>query len=278
MALDIDGAIKDWVVSPPHVYFKLKETLEDPRSSFKEFSAIIVNDPALSARLLKIVNSLFYGLENEIDTISDALGVIGTEQLAQLVLATSVTAQFSGMPQELMSMDQFWKHSIACGVTAKIIAAWHGERNLESYYLAGMLHDIGSLIIYKKFPAEAEKVLERCKKNKELLFDVEREIFGASHARVGGELLKGWGLPSLLYEPVFFHHRPNKAQDNPLITKIIHVTDSMVDEMSLGSSGEVIANPVKPKVLQELGLSELPVKQFEEEIKDQYETALAVFL
>ncbi|MBT3922686.1 MAG: HDOD domain-containing protein [Nitrospina sp.] len=278
MELNIHEAIKDWVVSPPHVYFKLKETLEDPRSSFKEFSAIILNDPALSARLLKIVNSPFYGLENEIDTISDALGVIGTEQLAQLVLATSVTAKFSGMPQDLMSMDQFWKHSIACGVTAKIIAAWHGERNLESYYLAGMLHDIGSLIIYKKFPSEAEKILSRCNKNEEHLFDVELEIFGSSHARVGGELLKGWGLPSLLYEPVFFHHRPSKAKDNPLITKIVHVADSVVDEMKLGCSGEVIANPVESKVLQELGFSELPSEKFEEEIKDQYDTALAIFL
>ena len=69
-----------------------------------------------------------------------------------------------------------------------------------------MLHDIGSLIIYKKFPEEAEKVLGRCKNKKENLFDVEREIFGASHAKVGGALLKGWGLPSLLYEPLYYHH------------------------------------------------------------------------
>ena len=206
MAVNIQEAIKDWVVSPPHVYIKLKKTLEGPRSSFKEFSAIIGNDPALTARLLKIVNSPFYGLECEVDTITHALGIIGTEQLTQLVLATSVTEQFPNIPERLVSMDLFWKHSIACGVTAKIIAAWHGESNLESYYLAGMLHDIGSLIIYKKFPEEAEKVLGRCKNKKENLFDVEREIFGASHAKVGGALLKGRGLPSLLYEPLYYHH------------------------------------------------------------------------
>ena len=168
MAVNIQEAIKDWVVSPPHAYIKLKKTLEDPRSSFKEFSAIIGNDPALTARLLKIVNSPFYGLECEVDTITHALGIIGTEQLTQLVLATSVTEQFPNIPERLVSMDLFWKHSIACGVTAKIIAAWHGESNLESYYLAGMLHDIGSLIIYKKFPEEAEKVLGRCKNKKEI--------------------------------------------------------------------------------------------------------------
>ena len=115
---------------PPHVYVKLKEALEDPRSSFKEFSAIIGHDPSLSARLLKIVNSAFYGMEQEVETITHALGIIGTEQLTQLVLATSVTKQFTGIPENLVSMDLFWRHSVACGVTAKIIADWVGERNL----------------------------------------------------------------------------------------------------------------------------------------------------
>jgi HD-like signal output (HDOD) protein len=278
MAVDIQDAIRGWVNSPPNVYFKLRETLEDPMSSFKEFSVIIGNDPSLSARLLKIVNSPFYGLESEVETISHALGIIGTEQLTDLVLATSVTEQFSDMPRHLVSMDLFWKHSIACGVAAKIIAAWQGERNLESYYLAGMLHDIGSLIIYKKFPEAAEKILERCKNNKEHLCDVEQKIFGASHARVGGELLKGWGLPSILCEPVYFHHQPDKAQDQPLITQIIHVADSIVDEMKLGSSGEAVANPVKVEILKELGFTELPVQKFEEEINEQFQVALSVFL
>jgi putative nucleotidyltransferase with HDIG domain len=278
MAVDIQEAIKDWVCSPPHVYIKLKSTLDDPMSSFKEFSAIIGGDPSLAARLLKIVNSAFYGLENEVETITHALGIIGTEQLSQLVLATSVAEQFSDIPKRLVNMDLFWKHSIACGVTAKIVASWYGERNLETYYLAGMLHDIGSLIIYKKFPEEAERVLERCKSNKEYLFDVERKIFGASHAKVGGELLRGWGLSSILYESAYYHHRPGKAKDFPLVAMIVHVADSMVDEMGLGSSGEVVANPVKPKTLQKLGFSELPIKKFEKEIKDQYYTALSVFL
>jgi len=278
MAVDIDAAIKDWVGSPPNVYIKLKNTLDDPRSSFKEFSTIIGNDPSLSARLLKIVNSAFYGLENKVETITHALGVIGTEQLTQMVLATSVTKEFSGIPKNLVSMDLFWRHSIACGAAAKVIANWMGKSNLESYYLAGMLHDIGSLVMYKKFPAECGKILERCKESKEHLFDVELEVFGSSHAKVGGKLLAGWGLPPLLCEPVTFHHRPKKAKEYPLATKIIHVADSIVDEMKLGSSGEAVANPVKQEILEELGFDELPVKKFENDIKDQYYSAMSVFI
>jgi HD-like signal output (HDOD) protein len=141
-----------------------------------------------------------------------------------------------------------------------------------------MLHDIGSLIIYKKFPVDSGKILTRCKDNKEYLFDVEREVFGASHAKVGGKLLKGWGLPLSLCEPAFFHHRPNKAKEFPLITKIIHVADSIVDQMNLGSSGEAIVNLVSQEILNELGFGGLPVEKFESQIKDQYYSAMSVFL
>ncbi len=136
----------------------------------------------------------------------------------------------------------------------------------------------GSLVVYNKFPAESEKILARCKDNKEYLFDVEREVFGSSHAKVGEKLLKGWGLPSSLCEPVSFHHRPKKAKEFPLATKITHVADSMVDEMNLGTSGEAVANPVKAEILDELGFDELPIEKFENEIKDQYYTAMSLFL
>ena len=270
MAIDVMNAVKDWVASPPHVYIKLKDTLEDPGSSFEEFSEIICFDPSLTARLLKIVNSSFYSLETEVETISHALSVVGTEQLMELVLATSVMNQFTHIPKQLVNMDSFWDHSIACGVAAKVVAEWRGESHLESFYLAGMLHDIGSLIIYEKFPEEAKKILKRCKENHENLFDVEQEILEASHADVGGHLLQGWGLPKSLYEPVFFHHRPEKAKDFSLVTRIIQVADSIVDELELGTSGEVAANPVKPEDLQELGFNELPVEQFEQAIRDQF--------
>ena len=278
MPVDIDDAIKDWVASPPNVYIKLKKALEDPRSSFKEFSGIIGNDPSLSARVLKIVNSSFYGLEAEVETISHALGIIGTQQLTDLVLATSVVEQFDNIPRRIVNMDSFWKHSIACGIASKVIASLQGQKNLESFYLVGMLHDIGSLVIYKKYPAKAEEILKRCKDNKENLFEVEREVLGASHAKFGGRLLKKWGLPQSLCEPVSFHHRPKKAKEFSLVAKVVHIADSIVDELKLGSSGETVANPVKEEILNSLDFSELPVDLLKKDIEDQYYSALSVFL
>ena len=141
-----------------------------------------------------------------------------------------------------------------------------------------MLHDIGSLVIHKKFPDQAGQILEHCKNNNENLFNVELKIFGATHAIVGGELRRGRRLSSLLYEPVYYRHRPRKSKDHSLGTKIIHVADCMVDEMKLGASGEAIPNLVRPKILKGLGFGELPIEKFEEDIKGQLDTALSVFL
>jgi len=277
MAINVEEAVKDWVSSPPIVYLKLKKTLEDPRSSFKEFSEVIGGDPALVARLLKIVNSSFYGFETEIETVTHALNIVGTEQLTELVLATTVIREFKDIPKRIVDMLSFWRHSIACGVAAKIIAEAAGESHLESYYIAGMLHDIGSLVIYKKFPDKATEVLERCRSHKENLLKVELEVFGASHAKVGCQLLKGWGLPGRIYEPVFCHHRPKESKDHPMLTRIVHLADSIVDEIKLGSSGEPLANPVDPKIYEELGYDEFPAGQLEKLIRDQFFDAIKVF-
>ena len=103
-------------------------------------------------------------------------------------------------------------------------------------------------------------------------------MLGASHAKFGGRLLKKWGLPQSLFEPVSFHHRPKKAKEFSLVAKVVHIADSIVDELKLGSSGETVANPVKEEILNSLDFSELPVDLLKKDIEDQYYSALSVFL
>ena len=100
-------------------------------------------DPSLTLHLLKIVNSAFYGFRGEIESVCHAMGVVGTEQLMQLVLATTVVEQFKGIPKDLMGMKYFWKHSVACGLSARAINNACGEYDGESVFVAGLLHDIG---------------------------------------------------------------------------------------------------------------------------------------
>jgi len=132
---DLIGEEDEIVFSLPKIYFELREALNDSDKTFQDLGDIISFDPALSARLLKIVNSPFYGFPSKIDTISHAISIIGRDQLTDLALATLVIYQFRGIPNSLFNMEKFWRHSIACGVTARSIAEFRSEKNAERFYL-----------------------------------------------------------------------------------------------------------------------------------------------
>ena len=151
-AQDLIGEEDEIVFSLPTIYVELQKALNDPDKTFQNLGDIIGFDTALSARLLKIVNSPFYGFPSKIDTISHAISIIGRDQLIDLALSTMVIYQFEGIPNSMFNMDKFWRHSVACGVAARSIADFRGEKNSERFYLAGILHDIGRLALYKTEP------------------------------------------------------------------------------------------------------------------------------
>ena len=276
--IDIRALLKDTISSPPNVYLKIKQTMERPDFSFKDLAKIINYDPSLVVRILKIVNSPLYGFEEKVVDVEHALNVMGIEQLSQLILATSVMKDFKDFPKRLVDMKSFWRHSIACAVTGRHLAKHHGVPNPESFYLLGMLHDIGSLVLYSKLPEMSKEILVRCKGDKENLFDVELELLGMSHARVGAYVLREWGLPRSVYEPVAFHHEPLKSGEFSRETAILHLADCIADELELGNSGEFVPNPIHPKVLKRFKYLESPAAGLEVEIRDQFFSALATFV
>ena len=155
----IKGSVR--LSSLPQIYFKINDVINDPESSFGDVAEIISNDVSLSVRLLKIVNSSFYNFPSEIDTISHAISIIGTSQLRDLALATMVMTAFEGVSEEFINMESFWKHSVGCGVAAWVIALNCSEANPERYYLTGILHDVGRLILFENHPEESRKILEQ---------------------------------------------------------------------------------------------------------------------
>mgnify|MGYP002634655703 FL=1 len=126
------------IPSLPEIFYQFKQAIDDPASSFDEIGEIVGNDPGLTARLLKIVNSAFFGFPQQIETISHAIGIIGREQLNDLVLSTVVMDQFKGVPQSSLNMESFWKHGIACGLSACNLALLKGETNSERFFVAGL--------------------------------------------------------------------------------------------------------------------------------------------
>ncbi len=265
------------IFSLPEIYFELQEALNDPDKTFQDIGDVIRCDAALTARLLKIVNSPFFGFPSEIETISHAISIIGMNQLTDLALATLVISKFRGIPNSLFNMENFWRHSMACGVAARSIAEFQGEKNVERFYLAGILHDIGRLVILKKEPALARDAFFRSKEQSENIFLSERELMGFDHADVGGELLRAWKLPPRLVEAVAFHHQPQAAKRYPFEAAVIHTSDYIVHVLKVGSDAEFSEPQLYSKSWDIIGLDADDFEFMKDKVKRQYEGLVRMF-
>jgi HD-like signal output (HDOD) protein len=265
------------IASLPTIFFRINEAVEDPECSFVEIGEIISSDPSLSARLLRIVNSSFFGFPSKIETITHAVTIVGMAQLNDLALATTVVNQFKGMPKNLINMQKFWFHSVATGLAARIIAVYRREPNADRFYLMGMLHDLGRLVLLLNIPEEMQKVMSRYEEEG-LLHEAENQVMGADHAVVAGLLLEAWKLPEMLQEAITFHHTPSQSPLYPISAAIVHVADIIAHGMELGTCGEHYVPPLNPKAWEILDLPTSLITSIVEQVDRQTAEAVEMFL
>jgi HD-like signal output (HDOD) protein len=233
------------LVSPPDICVKVFELLGDPNTSIGQIGEVIIRDPNLTARLLKLVNSSFYNFSSRIDTVSRAITVIGIRELYNLLVAVSAVKSFSRIPNTLVNMDVFWRHSIYCGLISRILAARCHVLHPERLFIAGLLHDIGSLVLYHRMPEASMELLMTADGNEDVLHQAEIERFGFSHAHLGGLLLNMWQLPLPLQDAVRHHHSPALATQSGLDAAIIHVADALANHSEIGAYCEDTAPDVR---------------------------------
>ncbi len=262
------------VASLPGIYLRLCDIINDPRSSAEDVGRVIADDPGLTARLLRLVNSALYGFPSKIETVTQAISIVGTAQLSDLALATSVIRVFADMPEDLVTMESFWRHSVACGVTARVIAGRRRESNVERFFVAGLLHDIGRPIIFMRAAAEEREALALCASHPMALFEAEQKVLGFDHSHVGAALLESWKLPVSLREAVACHHHPGRAQRFPVEASTVHVADLFANALGLGSSGERRVPPLAPQAWDALGLTTASIPGILEEAERQYHAAV----
>jgi len=217
--------------SLPDIYQQVERMIEDPRFTAADIGEVIAKDPALSLRLLKLVNSSFYGFQARIDTISRAITVVGVADLKNLVLATSVVDTFSQISSDLVDMNEFWLQSIHCGVIARLLAKHCAVLHSERLFLVGLLSHIGSLILYQKLPELSEKVLKLANYNAALIPSIEQELIGFTFADVGGELIKAWSLPDALRESIAYQLTPEIALAHRLDAQLLHIASIFSDQL-----------------------------------------------
>lgn len=264
------------LLSLPAVVAKLNELLLNPVSTTDEITRTISQDAVLSARLLKIVNSPFYQFPTKIDTISMAITILGTRQLRNLVLSSTVIKQFSQhTDSEFFDLESFWCHSITSAIAARMIALNLGMADAEQYFVAGLLHDIGKMIMSNLLPAESKKLHTELEKNATRAFEAEKMIFGFDHATLGADLLKSWHFPDSLIQPIKLHHKLQDDSEHLQGAAIVHIANVVANNLYTPISIDD-DNVLDPRAMDALELSNEMLEKIHEDTYSHMDELLQV--
>ncbi|MEW8656751.1 MAG: HDOD domain-containing protein [Candidatus Thiodiazotropha endolucinida] len=242
------------LVSLPDVCVKVNRLIDAPNYSVATLGEIISQDTDLSARLLRLVNSAFFNLKVPVETISRAITIIGTNELRNLVMATTAARIFTGIPGDLVDMTEYWRYSITAGVVAGELAKRCNVLHSERLFVMGVLHDIGRLAIYLKMPQESRDILLITGGDDTLLPDAENDVLGFTHMDVGEALLRKWKLPESIVSVVAHHHRPASTQVFQLETSLLSLSALLAYAEISGVDWYETVELVDPVVWKQTGL------------------------
>ena len=223
------------LASFPDIYFKIREVLDNPKSSAQDVARVVNTDVGFSAKLLKLVNSPFFGFSTTIDSVARAVSLVGVKEISTLALGISTINYFQNIPPELMDMRTFWRHSLRCAVFAKLLAA---KKNLPSdrFFTAGLLHDVGRLVIFKNMPYASVEALLYARSDMVPLVEAETAVLGYNHTDVSKLLLEAWKFPAVLIDIIAHHHAPEIAHAREE-AGIIQFADIMANVAEISAGG-----------------------------------------
>lgn len=261
----------------PAVYGKLQGVIRDDRSSAKDVGRVVEEDPALTARLLKMVNSAFYGMPREITTVDQAVVILGLRELEHAVLATSILKVFPGRgSQALFDLHQFWKHALGTAVAAREVARRFTRGNPHEAFTMGLLHDIGKVVLNLFFFDEYVPVLEQVRQRNEAIGTVEQDVLGFTHADVGAILAAKWDLPPRIVEVIQHHHTPAASEHCAEAAAVVNLADMLCRAMGWGFPGDPLVPALADDARERVGIRPEDVASLLQATDEQYHDALAI--
>ncbi|MDR1921460.1 MAG: HDOD domain-containing protein [Candidatus Adiutrix sp.] len=232
----------------PGIVAKISRMVENPETSAAEVGRLISQDQVLSAKVLRMANSAFFGMSRKISSIAQALMILGFDVVKGLVLTSSVFDMIQ------KSMAGLWEHSIGCAAASGAVANVLGRDDAEEILVAGLLHDLGKVVLALNMPEEMKLIRAKVEKENLFFYEAESAILDFHHGEVGQWLAEHWNLPDTLGEPMRLHHHPERAVICPECTAIVHVADIIIRGWGFGFAGDPLAPRISMAAWEMLGL------------------------
>ncbi len=272
---ELKGMVKD-IPTLPIIYQKLFKMMQDPDIAVPEIAEVITQDQALSAKILHLVNSAFYGYSRQIKTISRAVVILGFRAVRSAALAISVFDYFKDEESDNIDMMKFWEHSIAVATICKVLAEAARINQQEEAFVVGLLHDVGKLVEKRHFPEDFDEIINVAQEQHLSWIDTEKALFQINHATIGKVVFRSWDFPPSVVDAVQFHHNPESSTKYPQLTSLVHIGDFISTELGYGSPGTYPPKECRPEALKLLGLTVEEIRGLEGRIREELEGSMEI--
>ncbi len=263
----------------PQVLLKVEEALRDEQAAAERVGAIVREDPALTAAVLRVANSVVYRgrFSGRIASVPQAIARLGFTEVKRICLASALIRAFEGFGTGIHH-GQFWRHSLTVALATRIFRERSSEPalfrtdELDDAFVAGLLHDVGMLVMDQFFPEQFGKVRRHAEAAGAPLVVAESTVLGIHHGEIGGTLLRNWQLPDRVVDAISCHHDPDRAEmDHRTVAQMVHLADFICVNQSIGDTLEGFYDDCSPGAWHDLGLSANQAAQILEDLKEETE-------
>lgn len=260
------------VATLPEVTAKIISVVDDPKSTARDLHHIIKNDPALATKIMKVVNSAFYGLPGQVSDLDRAIVLLGLSAVKNIAISASISRLFANdKMSDKFSARDLWKHSVAVGVATRQFCCRIGKKAFaEEAFLAGLIHDLGMLVQRQAFTEQFAEVIQIASKGEKRFCEAETEIIGADHQALGAALAAKWKFPRGLQIVLGYHHNiTNLSEDHRVLPSIVYAADVLCCHERIGFHLTAEGQPLDADLLESIGLTEPDLASVREELPEQ---------
>lgn len=260
--------------TPPIVFQQIQKVINDPNCSASMVAAILAEDPAMSVKVLKLTNSAYYGLSREVNSVKQAVVIVGLEAIKNLVLSASVLDMFKGKDIDQEAQERFWRHSLATGFCCRILAKGLQDQCImdqDTAFSAGLLHDLGK-VVFTCFLKDEYKQLQVAREvdKSSPEFELENKTLGYNHAQVGGFLAVLWKLPNKLSDAISYHHNPQELEEENLLVHLVHISNYIAKKTFYDQDEQETIGYLNPESLKIMDIEEEKLEEYSEDLKVEY--------